>query len=93
MALYENPNNGYRERVGFRSFLGALLLGPIYYALKGAWGHAIVHGIGVFLLFGLTVSTFGLGLPLLLVWWGLYALPAPWIAGKQYLRSGWRQVD
>lgn len=41
---FKNPKNNYTEKVsGIFSWLWVLLFGPIYWAVKGVWRHAVVH--------------------------------------------------
>jgi hypothetical protein len=73
---FENPLNGYREIGGTGySWLACLLFGPIYFAVKGAWRHAIVSGI-------LGVCTLGLS-------WLVYPFFARDIVNRSYLQRGW----
>lgn len=36
---FEHPLNGYRQNVTWLSHLAVFLIGPIYCAVKGMWGH------------------------------------------------------
>jgi hypothetical protein len=87
IARYQNPANGYRESVTPLSMLGALLLGPIWFALQGLWAHALI-----LLLLVMLFSGFFLFWPLLLLVWLLYAVAAPWLLSRAYLRKGWQRV-
>ena len=41
---YKNPANDYTEEIyGPFSWLWVALLGPLYWAIKGVWIHAVVH--------------------------------------------------
>ena len=87
MASFRNPSNGYRESVTPLSIFGALMLGPIWFALQGVWAHALIHLLGV-----LALSSFFLFWPFLIVFWVLYALLAPVLLSRSYLRRGWQRV-
>lgn len=39
--IFENPANGYQEEF-HGAFIWSLLFGPIYFAVKGIWTHAVV---------------------------------------------------
>jgi hypothetical protein len=44
MAYFENPANGYVEKVsGPFTWLLVLVLGPIYLLYKGLWPHALAY--------------------------------------------------
>jgi hypothetical protein len=55
-----------------------LLLGPIYFAAKGIWGHAAIS-----LLLAVLTSSF------FLISWFIYPFFANAIVEKHYLRNGW----
>jgi hypothetical protein len=66
--------------------LWALLFGPIYFAVRGAWGAAVIQGIAIILAFSTGPFV-------------LFLLPPVWLAGaivangvlrRRYLRMGWR---
>lgn len=76
-AVYCNPMNGRRERVG-NPFWGVLFGGSFYFAIKGVWTHAVVSFI-------LAVITFGFS-------WLVYPFFARSIMETHYERSGWRRV-
>jgi hypothetical protein len=84
IARYRNPANGYSESVTPLSILGAGLLGPIWFALQGLWAHAVI-----LLLLVMLLSGFFLFWPLLLLVWVGYAIAAPWLLSRSYLRKGW----
>ena len=52
LAKFKNPKNDYIEEVGSkRSWLWVLLLGPLYWLVRGVWRHAVLHfilGGGIF---------------------------------------------
>jgi hypothetical protein len=87
MARFRNPANGYKESVTPLSILGAVLFGPIWFAVQGLWAHAIIQLVGIALLSG-----FFLFWPLLIVFWLLYALLAPVLLSRAFLRRGWQRV-
>lgn len=75
---FRNPANGYIEQISPLSWLWALLFGPLFFAVKGIWGHAAVS------LF-LAIPTLGLsniG----------YAILAGDIVYNHYLRMGWARI-
>lgn len=72
---FENPANGHIERTPIFAWLWTLLFGPIYFAIRGVWTHAVAS----FLLGGLTLG----------VSWLLYPLLAGGIIRRHYLRKGW----
>jgi hypothetical protein len=88
--VFENPANGFRQEVGASATLGAVVLGPIYFALVGAWGWALAEFlISCSLILGL--GAFGV-LPAILFQLCV-ALLAQKIAVESYLKKGWREVS
>jgi hypothetical protein len=75
---FRNPANGYEEDVSL-AWLWCLLFGGFYFALKGAWAHALIG-------FVLALFTFGLS-------WLIYPFFARRIVEKHYLRMGWQRVS
>jgi hypothetical protein len=73
---FRNPANGYEENVGL-AWLWCLLLGPIYFAAKGIWFHALISLL-------LAILT--------LVSWLIYPFFANTIVRRNYLRRGWLPV-
>jgi hypothetical protein len=71
---FRHPTNGHTERVG-PAWLWALLFGVFYFAWRGMWTHAIIGAILAFLTFGIS--------------WVIYAIAAPSLVRKHYLRAGW----
>lgn len=67
------------------SWLWMLLLGPIYLAYKGIWGHVVVY---ILLIFLLAVTVVG---PLF-IWVG-YAIATQSIIRKHYIHKGWVEID
>ena len=50
---FTNPENGYTETPGGGlSWLWVFLFGPIYWAIKGVWRHAVVHLVLALITFG-----------------------------------------
>lgn len=77
---FENPTNGYRETAGgVLSWLWVLLLGPLYWVVKGVWRHALLH----FILVCLTAGIASLIYPFF-----TYA-----ILRRHYQRRGWRKIS
>ena len=72
-----NPDNGYTETAGGGlSWLWVFLFGPIYWAVKGVWRHAVVH-------LALALITFGAA-------HFVYPFFTYSILRKHYLTSGWK---
>lgn len=76
--FYKNPANGYEERIA-DTWLLCLLFGPLYFAAKGIWTHALVSLV-------LALVTFGIS-------WLIYPFLARGIIEKNYLRKGWIPVE
>lgn len=75
---FRNPNNGYIETGGSGvSILWCLLFGPLYFAYRNVWSHAVIS-------FFLAMFTGGLT-------WFLYPFFAPSIVNKSYRRRGWKE--
>jgi hypothetical protein len=86
---FKNPSNGYTEEVNSTTaFLGALLLGPIYFALRGIWGVAIFLFILNALSF-LIIQLFLIAIPLHII----MAMTATSMIKTKYLRMGWINED
>jgi len=76
---FKNPENGYVEDIyGKLSWLWVLLIGSIYWAVKGVWRHAVVHLI-------LAAVTFGIAHL-------IYPFFTYSILRKHYNKIGWREV-
>lgn len=76
---FKHPLNGYTEHGGdILSVLWCLLFGPIYLALRGLWGHALLWIV-------LAVPTLGISAL-------LYPLFAPALVNAWYRRRGWEEV-
>jgi uncharacterized membrane protein len=75
---FQNPANLYVERVSLPG-LWSFLFGPLYFAAKGVWTHAIVSVL-------LALATFGLS-------WLIYPFFAAQIMETHYLRRGWIPVS
>ena len=79
--------NGYEEDAS-APWLWCFLFGPLYFAIKGVWPHAVV-------LFAISIGIASLGGfafvigPIVGV---LYAIFASDIVEAHYLRSGWRRI-
>jgi peptidoglycan biosynthesis protein MviN/MurJ (putative lipid II flippase) len=71
---FQNRSNGYIEQVSL-PFLWTLLFGPLYFASRGVWTHAIVS-------FFLAFMTIGIS-------WLFYPFFASQILETSYLRKGW----
>jgi len=76
---FKNPENGYvKEIYGNLSWLWVLLIGPIYWAVKGVWRHAVV-------LFIFAAVTFGVAHL-------IYPFLTYSILRKHYNKIGWREI-
>jgi len=75
---FQNPNNGYVEDVSAPG-LWCLLFGPFYFAIKGAWAHALIST-------AVALVTCGLS-------WLIYPFFAGRVIERQYLRNGWTKLD
>jgi hypothetical protein len=75
---FKNPSNGYVEESS-TPWLWALLFGPIYFAIKGAWAHVLISLVLVFLTYGVSIF--------------IYPFFAKSIIRSQYLRRGWIERD
>jgi hypothetical protein len=73
---FQNPSNGYTEQVRFAG-LWTLLFGPLYFAVKGVWTHAII----AFVLMPTVIS------------WFIYPFFARQIVIRSYLRAGWKPLQ
>ena len=75
---FRNPNNGYIETVSAPG-LWCFLFGPLYFAIKGAWSHALISAVVALLTGGLS--------------WLIYPFFASKVIEQQYLRSGWTKLE
>jgi hypothetical protein len=76
---FKNPVNNYSEDVsGPFSWLWVFLLGPIYWAVKGIWRHAVVH---------LILALITLGIVHLINPFFTYV-----IIKKHYNSIGWKEI-
>jgi len=103
---FENPSNGYSERVTGWTVLWVALTGAFYFMVRGAWRYAALWLLLVPLgTIALIALVFGSGTATLLLIDGQvlallvllapqvgFALLAPGMLRKHYLRQGWRQV-
>lgn len=74
MLRFQNPQNNHIEEVKHPGW-GALLLGPIYFLLKGIWIHALIGAVLFYYSWGLSTI--------------VYAFFAGKIVETHYLRQGW----
>jgi threonine/homoserine efflux transporter RhtA len=77
-TFFENPANGYKEGVSSIAWLWCLLFGFFYFAVKGAWRHALLGIIFAVLTAGIS--------------WLIYPFFAKKIVINHYRRMGWREV-
>ncbi|WP_071984596.1 zinc ribbon domain-containing protein [Pseudomonas putida] len=87
---FRNPANGHVEEVSGEAAGLVILLGPIYLAFKGLWGHFFLW---LLVVGGFSLATGGYGI--------VFALPIATIAYaatinkmivNSYLRRGWQEV-
>lgn len=85
-GVYENPLNGYREKVkeGFNWLV--LLFGPLWFFFNGMVG----SGLG-WLLVALLAGSFTFGFGGIVVWI-IAGARAGSAMGSRYLRQGWKPV-
>ncbi|MBF0308085.1 MAG: sel1 repeat family protein [Magnetococcales bacterium] len=74
-VTFINPANGYKEKISRFTWLWTLLFAPIFFVIKGYWGHALIS----FLLF---TPSFGMSAI-------LYSLVSRSILVSGYRRKGW----
>jgi len=75
--FFENPANGYREKVG-HAWLWTLLFGCFYFAYKGIWRHFVIA-------FFVAILTAGIS-------WLIYPFFASRIIQRNYLQKGWKRT-
>lgn len=98
-----NPANGYTESIGYSAVLWGALFGPIYYAIRGCWGAALLSLFiqtpavilgGIFLGAGVTQWFGAASLPLacgsITLMWGTFMVP---LIRQSYLRRGWQPIN
>lgn len=87
---FRNPANGHVEEVSGEAAGLVILLGPIYLAFKGLWGHFFLW---LLLVGGFSLATEGYGivfaLPIATI---AYAVSINKIIVNSYLRKGWQEV-
>jgi hypothetical protein len=76
LMVFHNPQNGYEEEVTCPG-LWTFLFGPLYFAMRGVWTHAVLS-------FVLAIVTWGLS-------WLVYPFAARDLMRTHYLRKGWRE--
>ena len=85
MAIFRKPDSGITKEVNnVGVVIGALLLGPIFFAIIGEWGHALLN--------------FGLQFALWLVLMGwvvhlIYSFGAPSIVNSKWKKKGGIRED
>lgn len=86
---FENTLNGHRKDVGATSIFGAILFGPIFFAVQGAWGWAVAEiTVSLILYAALGPPATLLVIPFQMCV-GAAAVP---IVSARYLSRGWREV-
>ncbi len=87
---FRNPANGHVEEVSGEAAGLVILLGPIYLAFKGFWGHFFLW---LLLVGGFSLASGGYGivfaLPIVTI---AYAATINKIIVNSYLRRGWQEV-
>jgi hypothetical protein len=85
---FKNPANNYIEEVDtVTSFFGGLILGPIYFIIKGAWAAAFIAFIVGTVLVASMVGI--IALPFL---WLACGFMGPGIVKNNYLKRGWVDI-
>lgn len=80
MSMYQNPANGYTEKVSTNaSWFWCLLFGTLYFMFNGIWKHAIIS------LF-LSLLTGGIS-------WLIYPFFVYGIIDAHYQRLGWVKLE
>ncbi len=85
---FMNPANGYIERIGAAVPL-VWLLGPLYIAIRGLWGHALIILI-INLFFVFTLGVAGMVMAFLVNFF--YGFAFENILRSHYLGNGWEEV-
>ena len=79
MARYfRNPQNDYVEKLDW-TFWGTVLFGPIFFGLRGAFGHAFFSAIAAIFTLGIS--------------WLVYPFLAQGLLASQYLQKGWEEIS
>ena len=79
MTAFKNPDNGHVEKAGGAlSWLWCFLFGPIYWAVKGVWRHAVANLAFAFLTVGLCQF--------------VYVFFTYLILRNHYRKIGWQEV-
>ncbi len=76
--LFENPANGYRQKVEAPIF-GSFILGPLYFAFIGAWIPGLIYLVVVTITGGLA--------------WLIMPFWTPSMVRKYYLSQGCKEVE
>ena len=76
---FKHPLNGYIEEISSVAWLWVLLFGPLYWAVKGVWSHAIIQLVLYFFVIGFFVHF-------------IYPFFAHSILRGHYLKNGWEPV-
>ena len=76
---FKNPSNDYIEEASSLAWLWALLFGPLYFAIKGVWPHALGSLV-------LAIVTFGIS-------HFIYFFFANSIMRESYLKKGWIKIS
>ncbi|WP_148311823.1 hypothetical protein [Burkholderia pseudomallei] len=89
MRIFENPSNGYRETINpTATGVGAIVFGPLYFAVKGILGVAFAE-------FLITAVLIAIHPALILVAFLIQATIggfASEILAKRYLQRGWKEI-
>ena len=90
---FKNPTNNHTESAySPLSWLWVLLFGPIYWAVRGVWRHAVVHFFVGLLGIMLSPLTLFISAGVSLIVHILYAAFCFPILNKHYMRMGWQPV-
>lgn len=72
--VFENPANGHVEESVY-CWVWTLLFGPLYFAVKGIWGHVLISFVAALLTFGISIL--------------IYPFFAEEVVRGHYLKRGW----
>lgn len=89
-AIFENPQNGWRERIPHLAWLWMLLFGIFYMGARMLWGPALVT-LGI--LFAAFLIVPSLLLSVIVIVWIVAATQAQNLIRSHYMPKGWIEID
>ena len=78
-SRFKHPLNEHTEKISSMAMIWVLLFGPIYWAVKGVWSHAIIQLVLYFFVIGFFVHF-------------IYPFFARSILRNHYLKNGWKEL-